>query len=76
MYVIISSVVDPLKCFATTFSLLSDNSHPYISLIIESPTIAITIWSFLGFGFFLLYLKFTFFSVEILVLFSVLLLFE
>ena len=35
MYVIISSVVDPLKCFTTTLSLLSDNFHPYICLTIE-----------------------------------------
>ena len=47
MYVTISSVVDPLKCFTITFLLLLDNSHPYIPLTIESPTLAVTIWSFL-----------------------------
>ena len=76
IYVIISSVVDLLRCFITTFSLSSDNSHPYISLTVESPTIAVTIWSFLRSCFSLLRLICTFFSLEILVLFSLLLLFE
>ena len=72
MYVIISSVVGLLKCGTPTFSLVSDNSHPYTSLTIESLTIAVMIWSFLRSYFFLLCLKFTFFSVGILLLISLL----
>ena len=72
MYAIISSVVGLLKCGTPTFSLVSDNSHPYTSLTIESLTIAVMIWSFLRSYFFLLCLKFTFFSVGILLLISLL----
>ena len=64
------------QIFTTTFTLLSDNSHPYIFLTIESPTIDITIWSFFRYYFFLLRLKFSFFLFEMLVLFGLLLLSE
>ena len=64
MYVIMSAVADPLKWSTTTFSLLSDNSHPQISL--ESCLTAVTIWSFLSSCFFLFFLNFPFFPVEIL----------
>ena len=64
---VISSVVDLLKCLTTTFSSVSDNSQQYTSLIIESPTIAVTnlFWSFL----FLLFLGALFlFSFEVFAL--------